>query len=109
MKNTDNGNRVKVDPYYALARIYDQVMDHVDYAKWVQFILEIFEEHGLYPPASNKKTPILECACGTGTVALHLALRGYEVSAFDSSAAMVEVARSKVKSLRELMRTTLYI
>ena len=32
---------------------------------------------------------VLDCACGTGTLAVGLALRGHEVAATDASAAMV--------------------
>jgi len=37
---------------------------------------------------------VLDCACGTGTLAVGLALRGFEVSASDASAAMVERTRA---------------
>jgi SAM-dependent methyltransferase len=36
---------------------------------------------------------VLDCACGTGTLAVGLALRGFEVSASDASAAMVARTR----------------
>lgn len=90
-----------VEPYAALARIYDRVMDHVDYSRWVRFLLKLFEENGHYPPLNGPKPKILESACGTGTVALHLALRGYEVFAFDYSPGMIEIARAKSRTLRQ--------
>ena len=37
---------------------------------------------------------MLDCACGTGTLAVGLALRGFDVSASDASAAMVERTRA---------------
>ena len=37
---------------------------------------------------------VLDCACGTGTLAVGLALRGFEVSASDASEAMVERTRA---------------
>jgi hypothetical protein len=37
---------------------------------------------------------VLDCACGTGTLAVGLALRGFDVTASDASAAMVERARA---------------
>jgi SAM-dependent methyltransferase len=37
---------------------------------------------------------VLDCACGTGTLAVGLALRGFDVSASDASAAMVARTRA---------------
>ena len=37
---------------------------------------------------------VLDCACGTGTLAVGLALRGFEVTASDASEAMVARARA---------------
>ncbi len=88
-----------VDPYVVLARIYDQIMSHVDYRQWVDFVLDILTDYGL-PETDDPRPPhLLECACGTGTVAGMLALRGCRVDAFDSSPTMIEVAESKVGSM----------
>ncbi|MDP8227967.1 MAG: class I SAM-dependent methyltransferase [Candidatus Electryoneaceae bacterium] len=38
---------------------------------------------------------LLECACGTGMLAMLLALNGYRIDAFDRSPEMIEVARVK--------------
>ncbi|MDP8239896.1 MAG: class I SAM-dependent methyltransferase [Candidatus Hatepunaea meridiana] len=111
--------RVRVEPYHILARIYDQVMSHVDYTSWADFVLEILTDYGLsaFPDESSLcqnlttselrqvLTPdapmsLLECACGTGTVSINLAIRGYHIEACDESGRMIEVARSKAASLR---------
>ena len=44
---------------------------------------------GLAPGA-----PVLDCACGTGQLAVGLALRGFAVTATDASGAMVEATRA---------------
>ena len=82
-------------PYGALAAIYDEVMGHVNYAKWVDFTREILSAHGLPQPSALRPPLILECACGTGIVALMLASLGYRIEAFDASPAMVKRAREK--------------
>ncbi|MFC2150490.1 class I SAM-dependent DNA methyltransferase [Calditrichota bacterium] len=76
-------------------------MNHVDYSQWVQFILEIFSQYGLHPPQIEESPLVLECGCGTGTVAIHLTLRGYQVEGFDSSLAMIGRARNKVRTLNK--------
>lgn len=79
----------QVDPYSQLAEIYDYVMRHVDYPFWADYVQSIFAQHHAAP------TTILELACGTGTLALILAERGYQVTGVDRSSAMVDVARKK--------------
>ena len=43
---------------------------------------------------------VLDCACGTGTLAVGLALRGFEVTASDASAAMVARTRALASAQR---------
>ncbi|MDX1619245.1 MAG: class I SAM-dependent methyltransferase [Balneolaceae bacterium] len=81
--------------YSKLARIYDSVMDDVDYESWADFIDEIIQTHR--PEAKT----ILELACGTGSIALSLdELMCYEIVATDKSPEMVETARNKAERER---------
>lgn len=76
--------------YSILARIYDALMDDVDYESWADFIDEIIQTH--FPDARS----VLELACGTGSVALSLdELECYDIVATDKSADMIKVARKK--------------
>ncbi len=84
-----------VDSYSVLAEIYDELMCHVDYQLWVHYALEILGDHGLEFGYDNAASPFLECGCGTGTFALNLAFLGFDVSAFDASDSMIEIAKSK--------------
>jgi len=87
-----------VEPYEALARIYDQVMLHVDYMAWARFSLDFLGEHGLWNTLSEPPR-ILECACGTGELALLIARYNIQIDAFDRSPAMIEMARKKAAGL----------
>src|SRR5689334_16578550 len=51
---------------------------------------------------------VLDLNCGTGVDALHLAERGVEVWACDSSSRMLEMARSRVESSRLADRVRLH-
>ena len=51
--------------------------------------------HELAREAKSRKQSILEVACGTGRVSIHLAEEGVEIVGTDLDAAMLEVARSK--------------
>jgi SAM-dependent methyltransferase len=55
---------------------------------------------GLAPGA-----PVLDCACGTGQLAVGLALRGFDVTASDASAAMVDATRRLAAHRHVALRT----
>jgi SAM-dependent methyltransferase len=68
-------------PYDTLADVYDWLVP--DGVLTPQGSATTFAEH--VEPGER----VLDCACGTGTLAVGLALRGHEVVATDASAAMV--------------------
>ncbi|OGG57202.1 MAG: hypothetical protein A3F84_17290 [Candidatus Handelsmanbacteria bacterium RIFCSPLOWO2_12_FULL_64_10] len=76
-------------PYGRLADIYDFVMRHVDYRAWADYVEAAFARHGADP------AHVLDMACGTGTMALELSRRGYDVTGADASEAMLAVACRK--------------
>lgn len=73
-----------------LASVYDALNDGTDVAAWADFICEIAKRYSDIP---IKK--ICELACGTGTMATELALRGFEVTASDISNEMLTEAEFK--------------
>ena len=79
--------------YEGLARIYDHVMRHVDYAQWGRYIDAIFERHG--PAGDARPATVVDLACGTGNVTMQLRQLGYDVTGIDRSAAMVQKAQEK--------------
>ncbi len=79
-------------PYGCLADIYDFVMRHVDYRGWADYVERIFERHGLNP------VRVLDLACGTGTMALELSRRGYDMTGADGAEAMLAAARRKARA-----------
>jgi SAM-dependent methyltransferase len=68
-------------PYDTLAGVYDWLVP--DELLTPQGSAAAFAEH--VEPGAR----VLDCACGTGTLAVGLALRGHEVVATDASAAMM--------------------
>ena len=96
MKNRWDLDRiVEVPPYSKLAQIYDEIMTHVDYMAWADFAAVIMTDYGLDSPTAENAPRLLECACGTGSVAIYLSLQGYLVDAFDTSPEMIEIASRK--------------
>ena len=86
--------------YRPLAAYHDLLMAHVDYEEWVAYVLDrlglpqrvpVDSESGDEPPA------LLDLACGTGTIAVALAQRGYRVIGVDRSEEMLAVAEEKAR------------
>jgi len=72
--------------YDSLADVYDWLVPE-----------ELLSPAGAAGPFAEVLSPgsrVLDCACGTGTVAIGLALAGFAVEASDASAAMVERTRA---------------
>lgn len=86
--------RNSVDPYEAIAPIYDRIMAHVEYDKWVDFIVSLLRRETKWPPR------LLELACGTGIMAGKLAKHGLEVTGYDRSPGMIKQAKSKSSSAK---------
>ena len=78
------------DLYGALAPFYDALNGDVDYHTWADFLEECFEKY--FP---GKVDAVLDLACGTGSMALELAARGYDMIGVDASADMLAVAQER--------------
>ena len=76
-------------PYNRFALAYDDMMSHVDYGRWVNYVGDLFRLYGVEPRR------VLDLACGTGSVAIPLAQSGYEVVGIDRAPGMLEVAKAK--------------
>jgi 2-polyprenyl-3-methyl-5-hydroxy-6-metoxy-1,4-benzoquinol methylase len=85
MKNNDT----KV--YAAFAEIYDRVMRDVDYRNWVNYILGLADKHKI------QVQKIIELACGTGSMAIHMASIGYDIVGIDRSDIMLKNAKDKAQ------------
>lgn len=82
---SDTGYK-RVNPYQILSLIYDDMMNHVDYARWTQYIEFLIEKYGL----STHK--LLEIGCGTGTFAQFFS---YPLLGIDRYMEMLKRYRSK--------------
>ena len=81
-----------LDGYSVLAAVYDRLNDTVDYAAWADFIEESFRRYSDVQPKT-----VLDLGCGTGSMTLELARRGYEVIGMDLSEEMLSVADSRAR------------
>ena len=76
--------------YTAIARIYDKLNADISYKKWADFIEACFDKH-----LKERPSLVLDLACGTGSMTLQLAARGYDMIGVDNSQEMLSVAMEK--------------
>lgn len=75
--------------YETLAGCYDAFTQDVDYLSWADYLTELFRKF------DTQVEQVLDLACGTGSLSVILAERGYEVIGVDASEDMLAVAQSK--------------
>ena len=79
--------------YEYLAQCYDQFTEDVNYQRWADYVEKHF---------ARSKLPIrtvLDLACGTGSLTLLLAQRGYEMIGADLSEEMLAQAAEKCRGI----------
>ncbi len=87
--------------YEALARVYDRLNGDVDYARIADCYEAIFQKEQLSPHL------VLDLGCGTGTMTLLLAKRGYDMIGIDGSADML--AKAFGRKLEENAENILFL
>ncbi len=82
--------------YENLAGCYDQFTRDVDYVRWADYLERHFARSAL--PIHT----VLDLACGTGSLTLELARRGYEMIGVDRSEEMLAQAAEKCREAAEI-------
>lgn len=79
-----------MDSYEALAASYDELTEDVAYEKRADFVEKLFLR------AKRPVKSLLDLACGTGTMSVLFARRGYAVTGVDYSPEMLSQAQQKL-------------
>ena len=82
--------------YDAIAHVYDKLNKDIDYSAWADFVESCFSRY-----LKNKPELVLDLACGTGSMTVQLAERGYDMIGVDLSEDMLSEAylRSEGKGI----------
>ncbi|MBE7055686.1 MAG: class I SAM-dependent methyltransferase [Ruminococcaceae bacterium] len=79
--------------YNDFAYLYDELINDVDYKKWVDYYFSIFQRYGINPQLG------LDLGCGTGNMTTELCRRNVEMTGIDLSEDMLMVAREKSEGM----------
>ncbi len=82
-----------------MASVYDALNDGIDTKAWADFICSAFERYSDIPVGR-----ICEIACGTGSMAIEMSKRGYDVTASDLSPEMLTEAEFKARNANTSIR-----
>lgn len=88
-----------VRPYSELARVYDAVMDHVEYDAWADYILHLMDSWDAAGETEGQPPPraVLELGAGTGLLTLELLDQSdVHMTATDASEEMLRLAASRL-------------
>ena len=77
--------------YENFAHLYDEFMQTIPPEEWADYIEQLLEKHQSRPHL------VLDLACGTGSLALELDRRGYDMIGVDGSEEMLQQAGEKAR------------
>jgi ubiquinone/menaquinone biosynthesis C-methylase UbiE len=75
--------------YQSFAACYDEFMEDVNYSEYADLILSFCKKYEANPNL------VLDAACGTGSMAIEFAKRGFDVVGVDCSDEMLSIAKNK--------------
>ena len=81
--------------YEALAFSYDSLTQDIPYEQMLTYMEALLQRHQIQPES------VLDLACGTGSMSVLLAQKGYQVLAADMSEDMLSMAWDKASELEE--------
>ena len=76
--------------YDNFSRFYDSLTGNVEYEKRADYYEKLLSS------VSGEKGILLDLGCGTGSMSIQMAKKGYEVIGIDSSVGMLNAAREKI-------------
>lgn len=84
--------------YEDFAHVYDEFMTQIPYTQWADYAETLWKQYKIGYEGAQKEKPslVLDLACGTGSLTVELAKRGYDMIGADASMDMLNCARDKM-------------
>lgn len=76
--------------YHSFASVYDRFMDNIPYAEWADYLTKLFSSYNIH------NDTLVELGCGTASLSLLMADRGYSILGIDNSTDMLTIAAEKI-------------
>lgn len=86
-----------INGYDLLARVYDRLMDEIDYAAWAGYISSVLRRFG------KERGDICELGCGTGLLTEQLVKLGHDMIGVDISEDMLSEAQNRLAGTGTLL------
>ena len=80
-----------MNAYSGFAGVYDLLMDDFDYPAWADYYVQLLQSTGV------QVQNLCECACGTGSMSVEFAKKGFRLTGVDISREMLEQAAEKAR------------
>ena len=84
--------------YGAIAKVYDKLNADINYNTWADFVEECFSKF-----LPQKPELVLDLACGTGSMTIPLADRGYDMIGVDGSEDMLSEAFMRAEGRSDIL------
>lgn len=81
--------------YSSFSQVYDTLTENVNYAARADYIASLLAENGIQGGI------LLDLACGTGTLSIEMARRGFEVIGTDASGDMLSIAMNNANEAEQ--------
>lgn len=78
--------------YSLLSPVYDRINGEVDHEGWADYYISEMKKH-----ERGSTSLVLDLGCGTGSLTLPLARRGYDMTGLDRNPDMLAVARTRAE------------
>lgn len=90
VENISNPKKIFTPPYTIIAKVYDEMMAHVNYKNWAKYI------HSILRKQNFKNGTLLDIGCGTAELLKRMQKYDYDLNGCDSSNEMINIAQKKL-------------
>lgn len=96
VENISNLNKIFTPAYTIIAKVYDEMMTHVNYKRWAKYIRSILKNEKF------RDGNLLDIGCGSGEFLKYMQKYNYYTTGCDRSVEMIDRAKKKLPNIHFL-------